>query len=69
MRPPQPQKSLVQSSDKFVPFGGDPAKDRPTAQESKDEINAIRKFGQTDDYRRRYGPGWSAEKAIEAGQI
>ena len=32
----------------FVPFAGDPKADRPTKQQTKDEINAIRKSGISD---------------------
>jgi hypothetical protein len=32
----------------FVPFAGDPKADRPTAPETRDEINAIRNSGFPD---------------------
>lgn len=49
-------------SKRLVPFGREPVKDRPTAKESRGEINAIRKYGQTEEYRGRYGGGWTRTK-------
>jgi hypothetical protein len=33
---------------KFVPFAGDPKRDRPNKKQTRDEINAIRKSGIPD---------------------
>lgn len=38
---------------KFVPFGGEPRKDRPSVKESRDEINAIRKYSNSDKYHQK----------------
>lgn len=45
----------------FVAFAGDPKKDRPNVKETRDEINAIRKYGKTDQYKGKYIGGGKEE--------
>ena len=39
---------IKKKAKKFVPFAGDPARDRPTKKETREEIGAIRKSGIPD---------------------
>jgi hypothetical protein len=45
----------------FIAFAGDPKKDRPTKKETRDEINAIRKYGKTEQYKGKYIGGGKTE--------
>lgn len=41
---------------------------RQTPAEDRQEINNIRNYSKTDDYRGRYGGGWTGSKVRDAGK-